>query len=153
MSDKLPQNIEVPISPGELIDKLAILEIKVERIADPKSRANVVRERDALAKVRDRAVRATPALSRLAGDLKAVNAELWRIEDELRDCERRGDFRGLRLAVGKRDQPHRLVEHRELMHDRTVAVHESFRECGTIARRHERSPDAPRSRGAKRSGK
>ena len=101
MSDKLPQNIEVPISPGELIDKLAILEIKVERIADPKSRANVVRERDALAKVRDRAVRATPALSRLAGDLKAVNAELWRIEDELRDCERRGDFGADFIALAR----------------------------------------------------
>ena len=92
MPDKLPQNIEVPISPGELIDKLAILEIKVERIADPQSRANVVRELDALTRVRDRAVRATPALSRLAGDLKTVNAELWQIEDDLRDCERRGDF-------------------------------------------------------------
>jgi hypothetical protein len=92
MSDKLPQNIEVPISAGELIDKLAILEIKVERIADPKSRANVVRELDALTRVRDRAIGTSPALGRLAVDLKAVNAELWQIEDDLRDCERRGDF-------------------------------------------------------------
>ena len=44
----------------ELIDKLAILEIKVERIADPKSRANVVRERDALTRVRDRATYSAP---------------------------------------------------------------------------------------------
>jgi hypothetical protein len=46
-------------------------------------------------------VRATPALSRLAGDLKAVNAELWRIEDELRDCERRGDFGADFIALAR----------------------------------------------------
>ena len=101
MPDKLLQNIEVPISPGELIDKLAILEIKVERIADPQSRANVVRELDALTRVRDRTVRATPALRRLAGDLKTVNAELWQIEDDLRDCERRGDFGPSFIALAR----------------------------------------------------
>jgi hypothetical protein len=101
MSDKLPQNIEVPISAGELIDKLAILEIKVERIADPKSRANVVRERDALTRVRDRAIGTSPALDRLASDLKAVNGELWQIEDELRDCERRGDFGPSFIALAR----------------------------------------------------
>lgn len=101
MSDKLPQNIEVPISPGELIDKLAILEIKVEHIVDPKSRANVVRELDALTRVRDRTIGTSPALVRLAGDLKAVNAELWRIEDELRDCERRGDFGADFIALAR----------------------------------------------------
>jgi hypothetical protein len=101
MSGKLPQHIEVPISAGELIDKLAILEIKVEHIVDPKSRANVVRELDALTRVRDRAVLVTPTLNRLAGDLKAVNAELWRIEDELRDCERRGDFGADFIALAR----------------------------------------------------
>jgi hypothetical protein len=101
MSDKLSQHIEVPISAGELIDKLAILEIKVEHIVDPKSRANVVRELDALTRVRDRAVVVTPTLNRLASDLKAVNAELWRIEDELRDCERRGDFGADFIALAR----------------------------------------------------
>jgi hypothetical protein len=101
MPDKLPQHIEVPISAGELIDKLAILEIKVERIADPKSRANVERELDALTRVRDRAVRPTAALGALAADLKAVNAELWQIEDELRDCERRGDFGAGFIALAR----------------------------------------------------
>ena len=101
MSDKPPQNIEVPISPGELIDKLAILEIKVEHIVDPKSRANVVRELDALTRVRDRTIGTSPALGRLAGDLKAVNAELWRIEDALRDCERRGDFGADFIALAR----------------------------------------------------
>ena len=50
---------------SRLIDKLGILEIKFERIANPQSRANIVRELDALAKVRDRAVLVTPALTEL----------------------------------------------------------------------------------------
>jgi len=101
MSDKPLRAIEVPISPGELIDKLGILEIKFERIADPQSRANIVRELDALAKVRDRAALVTPALAELARELKAVNAELWQIEDELRDCERRSDFGARFIALAR----------------------------------------------------
>jgi len=51
--------------------------------------------------VRDRAIGTSPALDRLASDLKAVNGELWQIEDELRDCERRGDFGPSFLALAR----------------------------------------------------
>jgi len=81
-----------PVSWGELIDKLTILDIKAARLEDPAKRANVERELAALAAVRDRAGVASPALSALTRDLRAINAALWDIEDEIRDHERAGDF-------------------------------------------------------------
>ncbi|MEX2630986.1 MAG: hypothetical protein WD341_13705 [Tistlia sp.] len=82
----------IPVSWGEVVDKLTILEIKAERIGDPAKRANVVAERDLLREVRDREAAASAALEDLTRRLRAVNAELWDIEDALRDCERAGDF-------------------------------------------------------------
>ena len=82
----------VPISAGELIDKLTILEIKAERLADPDKRRNVVRERDALAAARDRAGLHGPAVEPFVADLKRVNEALWDIEDEIRACEAEQDF-------------------------------------------------------------
>jgi ADP-heptose:LPS heptosyltransferase len=84
--------IEVPVSVGELIDKITILEIKAERIADPAKQANIRRELAALAGVRGRAVAATPELAALGRELSTVNRRLWEVEDELRRCEREGRF-------------------------------------------------------------
>lgn len=81
--------IEVPISWGELVDKITILEIKAERIDDPKKLANVTRELWLLN--RKLSPVATQVL-RLKLRLKEVNAKLWDIEDEIRDCERAKDF-------------------------------------------------------------
>ncbi|MDQ0456177.1 DUF6165 family protein [Rhizobium paknamense] len=83
--------IEVPVSWGELIDKITILQIKVERIADAGKRANVEREL-ALLTERLQPVAAHPGVGAVMGDLKAVNTALWEIEDDIRDCEREGDF-------------------------------------------------------------
>jgi hypothetical protein len=82
--------IEVPA--GELIDRITILEIKAERIADAAKRANVETELAALTEARDRAVPEHPDLPRLTADLKAVNETLWVIEDDIRLCEAAGDF-------------------------------------------------------------
>lgn len=84
--------IMVPVAAGELIDKITILEIKSERIGDPAKRANVRRELAALEAVRDAAIPASAGLVRLTDALRAVNAELWQIEDDIRDCERAGNF-------------------------------------------------------------
>jgi ADP-heptose:LPS heptosyltransferase len=81
-----------PISVGELLDKIAILEIKAERIQDPARRANVMRELDCLNAVRLRGVAPMPQLEALCRDLAAVNARLWDIEDALRRSERAGQF-------------------------------------------------------------
>jgi hypothetical protein len=83
--------IEVPVSWGEVIDKITILEIKAERIDDAAKRANVVRELELLdAKLTD-AARRDPVAA-VTAQLKEVNTELWVIEDDIRDCERNGDF-------------------------------------------------------------
>ena len=81
--------IEVPISWGELVDKITILEIKAERMDDPKKLANVTRELWLLN--RKLSPVATQVL-RLKLRLKEVNTRLWDIEDEIRDCERAKDF-------------------------------------------------------------
>ncbi|MEM6623722.1 MAG: DUF6165 family protein [Pseudomonadota bacterium] len=84
--------VTIEIAPGELIDKITILQIKSERIADSDKLANVRIELDTLEKSRDSALPASPKLDSLTADLKAVNEALWQIEDDIRDCERDGDF-------------------------------------------------------------
>ncbi|WP_333821930.1 DUF6165 family protein [Pinisolibacter sp.] len=83
--------IEVPVAWGELVDKITILEIKSERIADPAKLANVSTE---LRLLRERLgdVERDPEVARLHAALKGVNETLWQIEDDIRDCERDGDF-------------------------------------------------------------
>ena len=81
-----------PVSPGELLDKLTILDIKSERIKDSAKLANVSRERELLERVwRDSGLE-TRAVRELRARLKAVNETLWGIEDDIRDEERAGRF-------------------------------------------------------------
>ncbi len=84
--------ITVEIAPGELLDKLTILEIKSERMTDAAKLANVRAELATLTAARDRAIRASAALDELTSELKRVNEALWEIEDEIRVCERQADF-------------------------------------------------------------
>jgi hypothetical protein len=91
--------IAIPVSPGELLDKISILEIKVERIADPLRNANVRHELLLLREVRQR-LASPDGLEALAASLKQVNQTLWNVEDEIRECERnrRFDDEFIRLA-------------------------------------------------------
>lgn len=84
--------IPVPISPGELLDKISILEIKSERINDPHKRANVERELDLLTGIWHAEAAETAEVTARRAELKSLNEKLWKIEDEIRDCEREGDF-------------------------------------------------------------
>jgi septal ring factor EnvC (AmiA/AmiB activator) len=84
--------ITVEIAPGELVDKITILEIKSERITDSAKLENVRVELTTLAAARDGAVAASPQLADLTAQLKAINEQLWDIEDDIRDCEREKDF-------------------------------------------------------------
>jgi tetratricopeptide (TPR) repeat protein len=84
--------ITVEIAPGELLDKLVILEIKAERIGDPAKLRNVHVERAALTAVRARCVPDWPELQPLIVELKTVNEAIWEAEDELRLLERARDF-------------------------------------------------------------
>ena len=88
----MSSTITVEIAPGELIDKLTILDIKLERISDDAKRANVQIEWETLNAAKTAAVPSSEELDRLQGELKAVNEKLWVIEDDIRDCERDSDF-------------------------------------------------------------
>jgi hypothetical protein len=86
------QTILTEIAPGELIDKITILQIKNERVTDPGKLHNVRVELATLEGTRDRTLPASEELTRLAGELKSVNLALWDIEDEIRVCEGNKDF-------------------------------------------------------------
>jgi len=82
----------VPISVGELLDKISILEIKAAAIKDAAKQANVRRELAALDAVREHEVAPLPELAALYAELKSANQALWQIEDEIREHERGGRF-------------------------------------------------------------
>ena len=107
---------QVPISWGELIDKITILEIKVERLSTEQARANAVKELGLLREIAG-PVLAGGETSALMARLKALNEALWEIEDRIRDHERLGDFGAgfveLARAVYKRNDERGVVK-REL---------------------------------------
>ncbi len=86
------ESVEVEISPGELIDKITILEIKMECITVIEKRNNIRHELDILRQCRKESVPDSLPLERLMIDLRAVNRRLWTIEDEIRDHERNQKF-------------------------------------------------------------
>jgi len=88
----LTVSVSIDVSPGELIDKLTILEIKLERIEDQAKLVNVRVEYDTLSKARDQAITPSEALDQLSAELKRINETLWLVEDDIRDCERDKDF-------------------------------------------------------------
>jgi tetratricopeptide (TPR) repeat protein len=87
-----PVPLQIEVAPGELIDKITILEIKQQRIAEPAKRANVSAELELLVAARDRAIPPSPRLAELTAELKQTNRALWDIEDAIRACERTRDF-------------------------------------------------------------
>ncbi len=84
--------ISIEISPGELIDKITILEIKLERISDPAKLKNIGLELNILNQARGEAMPPSAELDGLTAGLKEVNGELWKIEDDIRERERNRDF-------------------------------------------------------------
>ena len=84
--------IKVPVSAGELLDKISILRIKRDRLSDESKRRNVVFELQQLEAVADTELFGKDIYGALFQDLLEVNARLWDIEEAKRDCERRGDF-------------------------------------------------------------
>ncbi len=86
------KDILVPVSPGEMLDKITILEIKSERIDDPQKVANVRHELDLLIKVWDTAVVNDATVAALKARMKSINEDLWEIEDDIRDQEKAKNF-------------------------------------------------------------
>jgi predicted nucleic acid-binding Zn-ribbon protein len=77
-----------PISAGELLDKITILLIKAERIADPAKRRNVMQELASLTALREQNIVLTGEVEALYEELASINRQLWDTEDRLRQCER-----------------------------------------------------------------
>jgi Family of unknown function (DUF6165) len=84
--------LEVEISAGELIDKITILELKLENIHDDAKLANINREYAALVRVFDKEIAQSDELMRLRDALKQTNSELWRIEEDIRTQEKAKTF-------------------------------------------------------------
>jgi hypothetical protein len=83
--------VMIPVSVGELIDKITILELKLRHISDPAKRGNVAREHAALAAIWEGLERPGGVEDAVEG-LRRVNAALWEVEDTLREDEAAGVF-------------------------------------------------------------
>jgi hypothetical protein len=91
----------VEVSAGELIDKITILELKLEHISDPAKLANVRLEHERLMTTFGEELEACGALAALTQALKAVNGELWQIEDDIRAKERAKLFDAEFIALAR----------------------------------------------------
>ena len=84
--------LQVPVSVGEVLDKITILEIKLAHISDSAKRANVQNELDALLPLVAGDAFTTNQMQGLVAQLKAVNEALWDIEDDIREKEAAKSF-------------------------------------------------------------
>lgn len=85
-------SLMTPISCGELLDKLTILRIKKERIDNEEKLKNINNELKQLTRIFDDQVEKSEELDQLIDELRAVNEQLWDIEDEIRACEKDKDY-------------------------------------------------------------
>ena len=80
------------ISAGELLDKISILEIKLDKIKNAASLKEIDKEYNLLKKTKDSNISATDQINKLFREIKQVNLKLWDIEDKIRVCEKNKDF-------------------------------------------------------------
>ena len=84
--------IIVEVSIGELLDKISILEIKKQKIKDPEKLRFISNEHLILKDQLNNNVKSDEKLEKLFQELKDINAKLWKIEDDKRECEKNKDF-------------------------------------------------------------
>ena len=84
--------IIVEVSVGELLEKISILEIKQDKIKDPEKLSFINNEHSILKNQFEKNVKSDDKLEKLFQELKDINAKLWVIEDDKRDCEKNKDF-------------------------------------------------------------
>jgi Family of unknown function (DUF6165) len=97
-----PGTALVPVSFGELVDKITILEIKSERIDDPSKLVNIRVELELLATALVRFCVLPPRAGELRAELRRINEALWEIEDQIRICERKNDFGAKFIRLARR---------------------------------------------------
>lgn len=84
--------LHVPVSVGEVLDKITILQIKLAHISDARKRTNIQTELDALLPLVDGGSFVSSQMQALTAKLKSVNEELWIIEDDIREKEAAKNF-------------------------------------------------------------
>ena len=80
------------ISAGELLDKISILEIKLERIKDKNSQEEIIKEYNILKETQNSSIEFTDKIKELFETIKKTNLNLWEIEDKIRICEKNKDY-------------------------------------------------------------
>jgi len=80
------------ISAGELLDKISILEIKLEKIKDKNSQEEIKKEYKILKEIQNSSIKYEDRIKNLINSIKEVNIKLWDAEDKLRICEKNKDF-------------------------------------------------------------
>ncbi len=123
--------VKIDVAPGELIDKITILQIKAERIKDQKKLVNVRRELKELSAARDAHLPDTADLRRLTEALRRTNEELWDVEDRLRERERRerwdaGFIELARSVYLKNDERARLKSEVNTLLDSEITEEKSY---------------------------
>ena len=86
------KKILTEISPAELLDKISILEIKLQNIKDKESLVEINKEHESLIETKNSNLEISNNLQNLIFQLKEVNMKLWKIEDGKRMCEKNKDF-------------------------------------------------------------
>ena len=80
------------ISAGELLDKISILEIKLEKIEDKNNREEIKKEYKILKEIQNSSIKFDDKIKELFNSIKIINIKLWNVEDKLRVCEKNKDF-------------------------------------------------------------
>tara|TARA_Y100001935_G_C17098978_1_gene405020 strand:- start:334 stop:723 length:390 start_codon:yes stop_codon:yes gene_type:complete len=80
------------ISAGELLDKITILEIKIDKIKNDEDKKQVLKEYKSLKKIQEENIEFNKEIKKLYSDLKQTNSKLWEIEDKLRIFEKEKKF-------------------------------------------------------------
>jgi len=86
------KKIQSEISAGELLDKISILEIKLDKIKDQGKKEEVKKEYNVLKKVQKSNIKTNQEIEKLFLEIKKTNLTLWDIEDKIRICEKQKDF-------------------------------------------------------------
>jgi len=89
---KKSKKILSEISAGELLDKISILEIKLEKIKDKNSKEEIKKEYKILKRIQNSSINLDVKIKELFNSIKEINIKLWNVEDKLRVCEKNKDF-------------------------------------------------------------
>jgi hypothetical protein len=98
---EITKKIYSEISAGELFDKISILEIKKNKIKEKTKRNIVLKELSSLKEIVDDSIKKSKSLAKLYKKLKSVNLKLWKIEDDIRDCERKRNFQNKFIKLAR----------------------------------------------------